>query len=252
VINIVVPMAGHGSRFASSPDTDPKPLIEVVPGKRMIEYVIDYLTLPEPHRFIFVCREEHAGAFGLASLFRDRTIAYDLILTERVTRGPAETALLAEPLIDNDTELLIAYSDGFLTVDVGDVLHWARTRNADGAVITYPSSDPTYSYADIDGDGRVLRTMEKVVISPHATAGFYYFRRGGDYVAAAKAMIAAEATGVEPFVAPTYNELIRSGKTVLSYPIRCDQKIEMGTPKDLADARLWLDRGRPIPTVGRA
>ena len=55
MINIVVPMAGRGSRFTETGEIDPKPLIEVQRGKRMIEYVIDYLTLPEPHRFIFIC-----------------------------------------------------------------------------------------------------------------------------------------------------------------------------------------------------
>jgi NDP-sugar pyrophosphorylase family protein len=243
VINIAVPMAGLGSRFTGSENGLPKPLIEVRPGKRMIEYAIDYLTLPEPHRFIFICLGEHDRAYNLKGFFRSKTSGHEVIVSERQTAGPAASALLAERFIENDEELLVAYCDMFLTIDMVQFLEWCRRLGADGGVIAYPSTNPMDSYAVIDGQGRVVQTAEKVLISDTATAGLYYFRRGRDFVSAARTMLANwRDQSVELFVNPCFNELIRDGKTVLAYSIRRDEKIEMGSPADLLQSRIWLDQ----------
>ena len=243
MINVVVPMAGNGSRFAETGEINPKPLIEVLHNKRMIEYVIDYLALPESHRFIFVCLDDHHRAFDLHRFFRARTNDYELVVSKNVTRGPAATALLAQDFIDDGSELIIAYCDSFLTIDLASFLRHARERHAHGALITYPSHSATDAYAEIDGDGRILRTAEKEIISATAAAGCYYFREGRDFVASAREMIAGQSNNhTELFVCPVYNELIRRGKIVISFSIDRDQKIEMGTPEDLARSRHWLMR----------
>jgi hypothetical protein len=120
MINIVVPMAGNGSRFVKTGQIIPKPLIEVLHGKRMIEYVIDYATLPEPHRFIFVCLEDHHRAHDC--FLKQSTNNYELIVSKNVTSGPAATALLAKELVDDSSELIIAYCDGFYTSGSGSFL----------------------------------------------------------------------------------------------------------------------------------
>ena len=235
-------MAGLGSRFAGTEYGTPKPFIQVRPGKRMIDYVIDYLTLPEPHRFIFVCLGEHDRTYNLKNFFRGKTSDYEIIITERLTEGPAASALLAEHLIENDDELLVAYCDMFLTIDMVRFLEWTRQLRADGAVIAYPSTNPMDSYAKIDAEDRVTETAEKALISDTATAGLYYFRRGRDFVSAARTMLPRQDPTVEVFVNPCFNELIRREKTVLAYSIRRDQKIEMGTPDDLLQSRLLLSQ----------
>ena len=241
MINIVVPMAGLGSRFAAAGEALPKPLIEVLPGKPMIDFVIDFLSLDEPHRFIFVCLAEHDRRFGLGAALRARVPNCQIVLADALTRGPAATALLAAPLVDRDSELLIAYCDSFLTIELADFLAHNRGRGSSGGVMVYPSSSPFDSYAVLDAAGNVLQTAEKQVLSAHATAGFYYFKRWSDYADAANTMIAAEqAVGSEYFVCPAYNELIRQGKSVSAFPIERDQSIEMGTPEDLARSRDWL------------
>ena len=119
-----------------------------------------------------------------------------------------------------------------------------RKRGVDGGLFVYPSRDPMESYAVLDASGGVLRTAEKLRISDHATAGLYYFRRGSVYASAAAARIARDAANaVEPFVCPVYNELIDAGHPVAAWPIERHRNIEMGTPDDLAEARLHL-RGR--------
>ena len=177
MINIVVPMAGNGSRFVETGQIIPKPLIEVLHGKRMIEYVIDYGTLPEAHRFIFVCLEEHHRAHNFHRFIRPSTADYELIVSKGVTGGPAATALLAKAFVDDDCELIIAYCDSFFTLAATAFLREARERRADGALITYPSQSPMDGYAEIDGDGRVLRTAERDH-QPHRRGRLLLFQAG--------------------------------------------------------------------------
>jgi NDP-sugar pyrophosphorylase family protein len=243
MINIVVPMAGSGSRFTRIENGVPKPLIQVVPGKAMIDYVIDYLTFSEPHRFIFVCLGAHHRVHDFKTFLREKTSDHHIVIAEELTAGPAASALLAESFIDNGEELLIAYCDMFLTIDMDHFIEWNRLHGTDGAVVAYPSENPMDSYAEIDSKGRVQRTAEKIVISGIATAGLYYFREGRDFVSVARSLISDHmGSGVEVFVSPCYNELIRQGKTVLAYAIARDEKIEMGTPEDLLQARFWLSK----------
>ena len=243
MLNIVIPMAGQGKRFVETGEITPKPLIEVVHGKRMIEFVIDYLILPEPHRFIFVCLEDDHRAFDFHRFFRARTSGYELVLSKNVTRGPVATALLAKDFLADGSELIIAYCDSFFTFDPASFLQHSREHHADGSLVTYPSVSATDGYAEIDGAGRVLRTAEKEIISRTAVAGFYYFSNGCDFVAAAGEMIAKTPDDrTELFVCPVYNVLIKRGKNVISFSIAREQKIEMGTPEDLAKSRQWLMR----------
>ena len=56
-INIVIPMAGLGSRFASIGYDKPKPFIDVK-GKPMIVRVLENLNYPNAN-YILIARKEH-------------------------------------------------------------------------------------------------------------------------------------------------------------------------------------------------
>jgi dTDP-glucose pyrophosphorylase len=101
-------------------------------------------------------------------------------------------------------------------------------------------------YMEADCDGWVLRTAEKEMISEIAVAGLYYFRRGSDFVTGASHMLVSSADGEEVFVCPVFNELIKKRKVVTSLPIDRGQRIEMGTPADLALARERLMQVNPM------
>jgi NDP-sugar pyrophosphorylase family protein len=245
LINIVIPMAGRGSRFEGTAEHAPKPLIEVQPGRRMIEYVVDYLRLSEPHRFIFVCRADHALDYRLAELFTQLAPGQELVLTNEVTRGPAATALLAAPLLSPDDELLVAYCDCFFTIDIAVFLGGLRGASADGGVLLYPSAGSTDAYARVDPGGRISQIVEKQVISGDAVGGLYYFRRSEAFAAVAEATIAATPPDKEAFVSTVLDNLIATGGTVLGQRIDRRQRVEMGTPADLALSRRWLETYRP-------
>jgi len=59
-INIVIPMAGAGSRFKDAGFLEPKPFIDMN-GRMMIEHVLDNLNYPNAH-YVLIAREEHLAS----------------------------------------------------------------------------------------------------------------------------------------------------------------------------------------------
>lgn len=234
-------MAGRGSRFAGTGERGPKPLIEVQPGRIMLDYVADYLQFDEPYRLIFVCLADHAGDPRLTSFMRRIGPPHRILAIDDITNGPAATALLACDLIEPGDELIVAYCDGAYDLGMQGFVDRVRRRRADGAVLVYPDTEPTSAYARIVDD-RVELIAEKKIISTDGVAGLYYFRRAGDFVDAAQRLLAEEGEGREVFVSTAYNLLISTGRRVLFERIAPEQRIEMGTPAHLRQSRSFLAR----------
>ena len=189
-VNIVIPMAGYGSRFSDAGYLSPKPLIDMF-GKTMIETVIDNLRPQQPARFIFICQREHYRKYGLETIFR-RSLggAWDCVQLDGVTEGAACTVLAAQALVGDGAELIIANSDQIVDCSMNDYLNYARACGAEGLIVTFPTNETKWSYVRVDTQGYGIQVAEKRVISPHATVGIYYFSAGKVYKDAAHAMIA--------------------------------------------------------------
>lgn len=239
MLNIVVPMAGRGSRFAVAGYTDPKPLIPVH-GTPMIQLVIENLRPPVAHRFIFVCQVEHVAAYELDRLLAQWAPGSTIVAIDGVTEGAACTVLTAREHIDSDDALIIANSDQFVDHRMADYVE--ALGDLDGLIMTMTADDPKWSFVEKDAEGLVTRVVEKEVISDEATVGIYSFARGRDFVRAADAMIAAdERVNGEFYVAPVYGELIADGARIGTLAIGSvgAGMYGLGTPDDL-DAFLAL------------
>lgn len=231
MLNIVIPMAGAGSRFASAGYVLPKPLIEVH-GQPMIRVVIENLRPSVAHRFVFLAQEAHIQAFDL----RRKLVAWAgpgslVVPVQGLTEGAACTVLLAAGHIDNADPLMVANSDQYVDIRIDDYL--AAMGEADGLVMTMPASDPKWSFVGRDAAGRVNHIVEKEVISNEATVGIYNFRRGQAFVQAARTMMAKGLrVNGEFYVAPVYNELIDAGAHIETCGI--GQRMHgLGIPQDL-------------------
>lgn len=212
MLNIVVPMAGLGSRFARAGYDLPKPLIPVH-GVPMIRLVIDNIRPSRPHRFIFVCQRAHDAAFALSERLARWAPGCAVVLIDGLTEGAACTVLAARHLIGGAEPLMIANSDQYVDVDIDDYLACLGTR--DGLIMTMQASDPKWSFAAVDGAGRVTEVAEKRAISTHATVGIYNFAHGRDFVRAADRMIGDDdRVGGEFYVAPVYNSLVAEGLNI--------------------------------------
>ena len=228
-MNILIPMAGAGSRFASAGYTFPKPLIEIR-GKPMIQVVVDNLNINATYTYIV--RTEHLEKYNLKYLLNMMTPGCNVIDVNHLTEGAACTTLLAEKFINNDSPLLIANSDQFIEWNSGNFMYSMTSGNADGGILTFENSHPKWSYVKTDESGYVTDLAEKKVISNKATVGIYYWNRGSEYVKYAKQMIEKNIrVNNEFYVAPVYNEAIAEGKKIKIFDI--DKMWGIGTPEDL-------------------
>lgn len=233
MLNIVVPMAGRGSRFRDAGYGDPKPLIEIH-GRRMIDYVIGNVRPRCEHRFHFLCLREHLERYGLEAHLGEAAPGCAVIPVDGVTEGAACTVLLAERFIDNGDPLMIANSDQYVDADIDDYL--AAGRGMDGLIMTMRADDPKWSFVRIGGDGLVAEVREKEAISGEATVGIYNFARGADFVRHARRMVAEDMrVNGEFYVAPVYNLMIADGAMVSHYNVGGvgDGMYGLGVPADL-------------------
>lgn len=233
-MNVLIPMAGEGSRFAMAGYAFPKPIIEVN-GEPMIKVVLDNLNITA--NYIFIIREEHDAKFNISSTLKQLEPNCKIVKINGLTEGAACTTLLAKELIDSDLPLLIANSDQFIEWDSCEFYH-SINASVDGSILTFENVHPKWSYVKLDDDGNVTQVAEKEVISNKATVGIYYFAKGSDYVKYAEQMINKNIRygqgfngNGEFYVAPVYNEAIADGKIIKTFDIK--KMWGLGTPSDL-------------------
>jgi dTDP-glucose pyrophosphorylase len=229
-LNVLIPMAGAGSRFAQAGYTFPKPLIEIN-GKPMIECVVDNLNI-EAH-YIFLVQKDHYEKYSLKYLLNLNAPNFDIVLVDGLTEGAACTTLFAKELINNDCPLVIANSDQYVEWNSNECMYAFSADDIDGGILTFNSTHPKWSYARIGDDGFVAEVAEKKVISDNATVGIYYWKKGSDYVKYAEQMISKNIrVNNEFYVCPVFNEAIEDKKKIR---IKSVAKMwGIGTPEDLS------------------
>ena len=228
-LNVLIPMAGAGSRFFQSGYTFPKPLIEVN-GKPMIQVVVENLNIEA--NYIFLVQKEHYEKYNLKHLLNLIAPNCTIVQVDGLTDGAACTTLLAEQFINSDCPLVIANSDQFVVWNSNQCLYSFTADQIDGGIVTFESMHPKWSFAKLASDGFVCEVAEKSPISNNATVGIYYWKHGKDYVRYAKQMIEKNIrTNNEFYVCPVFNEAIQDNKK-----IKVNQVTQMwgiGTPEDL-------------------
>lgn len=212
-MEIVIPMAGAGSRFARAGYVDPKPLIPIH-GVPMIRLVIENLRPSTPHRFTFICQRAHVADYGLEAKLQAWAPGCNIVLLDGLTEGAACTVLAARERLDPGAPLMIANSDQYVDIRIDEYLATMDTQALDGLIMTMRADDPKWSFVGMNGP-LVTRVVEKQVISNEATVGIYNFRRTADFLRAADAMIAADLrVNNEFYVAPVYEQLIAEGARI--------------------------------------
>ena len=228
-MNVLIPMAGAGSRFQQAGYTFPKPLIDVE-GKPMIQVVVDNLNIDAT--FIYVVQKEHRAKYNLDTLLNLITPNCKIVEVDGLTEGAACTTLLAKEYIDNDSPLVMANSDQFVEWDSNEFMYKMIEQNVDGGILTFKATHPKWSFAKVDEYGYVTEVAEKNPISDIATVGVYYWAKGSDYVKYAEQMISKNIrTNNEFYTCPTFNEAILDGKKIKTFNI--EKMWGLGTPEDL-------------------
>jgi HAD superfamily hydrolase (TIGR01509 family) len=228
-MNVLIPMAGAGSRFQQMGYTFPKPLIDVM-GNPMIQLVVENLNIDA--NFIFVVQREHREKYNLDTLLNLITPNCKIVEVDGITEGAACTALLAKEFIDNDNPLFFANSDQFVEWDSNEFFYKMNETDCDGGIVTFKATHPKWSFAKVDERGYVTEVAEKNPISDIATVGFYYWKYGSDFVKYAERMIEKDIrVNNEFYVAPVFNQAIDDCKIIRTFDV--PKMWGIGTPEDL-------------------
>jgi hypothetical protein len=228
-LNILIPMAGAGSRFEMAGYTLPKPLIEVR-NKPMIQVVVENLNIEANYNFIVM--KEHYEKYNLKYLLNLIAPNCNIIQVDDITEGAACTTLLAKEFINNNDPLLIANSDQFIEWNANEVMYAFNNDEIDAGILTFKATHPKWSYVKLGKNGFVEEVAEKKVISDNATVGVYFWKHGCDYVKYAEQMIEKNIrVNGEFYVCPVFNEAIKDNKKVRIKHI--EKMWGLGIPEDL-------------------
>jgi dTDP-glucose pyrophosphorylase len=232
MINIVIPMAGEGSRFKDVGIETPKPLIEI-DGKTLIEHSVS--TLGIAGRFIFITKKysDPLDNEKLSKILSKLAPNHIEICTDKPQYGTSYSALLAKDYINNDEELILTNCDQHLVWDPESFLEKSRANGIDGSILVHNSSSHKHSYAVIKNNF-VAHLAEKNPVSSDALVGLHYWKHGKDFVQSAENLVAeCVKDSKESYVSLTYNYLIESGKKIIAHAISANSYISLGTPRDL-------------------
>jgi len=249
-LNVLVPLAGLGSRFEKAGYSFPKPLIDIEGNPMITKVIKNLIDYRFKQNFIFICREEHYKKYDLQNVFKNSLagIDFQVIQLKTTTEGAACTALMASDYIDTKTPLIIANSDQL--VDKDQMKKWYEhllNSDKDAEIMVFKATHPKWSYVRLDKEevegetevtgtyeGMVVEVAEKKVISKWATTGIYFWKNGSDFVNSAETMIANNVrVNDEFYIAPTFNEMILKSKIVGKFEVPTDSFYGLGTPEDL-------------------
>lgn len=246
-IQVIIPMAGDGSRFSAAGYTLPKPFIDIN-GRPMIARVLDNLHLENAH-YILIARKEHLAANRATVDFLKSRYPVTFVEIEKGTEGAVCTLLHARAYIDNEHPLLIANCDQIVDFSMRSFIDNCFERGFDGSILTFfdEERNPKWSFAKTDARGLVLEVKEKDPISDYATVGIYLFAKGCDFVDAAVDMIARnDRFNGEFYTCPVFNYALRNHKKIGTYEISTTAMHGIGTPEDLSRYLALMPSAVPV------
>jgi dTDP-glucose pyrophosphorylase len=233
-MNILIPMAGLGSRFSNVGIQEPKPLIEVN-SRTLIEHSVKSFDVPG--RFIFVTRKFSNQDYNttLHNLLKKLRPECVILTLDKSTNGASETALVAKEFINNQEPLVIYNCDQIINWNPQDFLARIGSSTAEGAIVLHKDTHPKNSFAEIQ-NGAVVRVVEKKPISNDALVGFHYWKHGCDFVESAEKLVQEFSISGQPecYISETYNYLIQQGKKIVPYFVAPNIYVPLGTPEDVA------------------
>lgn len=231
-LQVLMPMGGLGSRFSAAGYKTPKPLIPV-DGKAMFLKSLDsFKAAPvDSIDYIFVIRKDHDEEYNLKNSIVKLLPTAKVFILNHDTQGAVETCLIAEESIDDNLPIAIADCDIYF--ESTEYYKNIGSELIDGMLLTFPSDDARYSYAELDTKGQVVRTAEKVVISNNAILGGYYFKSGKLFKDIAHEFVdkPLPADLKEYYMSHLFNLLLQRNKSISVADV--DVKHIFGTPEEL-------------------
>ena len=236
-LHVIMPMAGEGSRFLKEGWTTPKPLIQLK-GIPLFKRAIGSVAVKDaPMKYSFIVRKEHIEKYAIDKQIKAILPEANVFYVEKTTRGAVETCLIAESAISEEDSIVVMDCDlefrskGY-THGIKEILNQPIGKVNGGMLVSFESTEPRYSYAEVDENMIVRRTAEKEVISNHALCGAYFFSSAKGFLNAAHRLLNEPVFNKPEFyVSLLYNYLLANGETVKLTTM--EEYYSYGTPEEL-------------------
>ena len=236
-INLIMPMAGGGTRFKKEGIMLPKPLIELDGHPFFFWATQSIAKFIDINNLIFVVLKEHIENYNIDKEILKYYPSAKLQVIDHVLNGAVLTCLEGIKLIDNDNPILFNDCDhAFLCNSFYKFCENMNFNKIDGALLTFKSNDPRYSYIHLDENDNVIQTMEKKVISDKAICGAYYFKNKDVFKESVDKYL-INCNYQEYFVSGVYN-IMAEDKMLIKYFLT-DLHISFGTPEEWEEAKKY-------------
>lgn len=230
-MDIILPVAGLGTRLRPQTWTKPKPLVSVA-GKPMLEHVLDRVLPLEPDNVIFI-----TGFLGdqIEAWVRERLDVPVVFVEQEVMRGQTDAIIRARDFARNDA--LILFPDMLFEADFSAL----RETDADVVMFTKEVDDPSALGIAIVENERIVKLVEKPKdpVSNLAVIGIYYVRSmPALYKAIEEQMERGISLKNEFFIADAIQIMIDRGAKVVSMPVTAWE--DCGSAENLLRTNRYL------------
>lgn len=242
-IQIVIPMAGLGTRMRPHTWSKPKPLIALA-GSTVLDYSLEqFKSLPasyEPH-YIFVVGPNQGQQISEHMQARHPEKKVSFVVQETM-RGQSDAIYQARDLLKQGP-MLMTFSDTLIETDLSFLPH----ETAQGIAWVKPVPDPRrFGVAEVDDQGWITRLVEKPqdVSNNLVLVGFYYFQDSSMLIAAIEEQMRRDLRlKNEFFLADAINVMLEDGVYFRTH--HTDVWLDAGTPDAVLETnRYLLEHGR--------
>lgn len=236
-MNIIIPMAGKGTRFSNSGFSLPKPLIKVA-TKEMYRHAVDCLPLEHATKLIFIIRRDKFCDLLTAHIQEHYTHNYNcsIVILDYETQGQAETILKSSSVLNVDQPTLIHNCDTHVSFSFSESI----LKESDGGVVLFNSNEERWSYAKLNKEkNKIIDMQEKKVISSYASSGTYFFKDTSLLLQNIQIVINEKRLeNNEYYLSTVYSLMIKNNNHIT--PLWSEQILCFGTPQDLVNSLNYM------------
>lgn len=227
-INLIMPMAGRGSRFTKEGFEVPKPLIKINNKPFFYWATQSIRKFVELNSLTFVVLKEHVEKFSIDKHILNYFPEAKIEIIPEVLNGAVLTCIEGIRNINNNNPIIFNDCDHLFSSSLfNSYCNREIFSEIDGALLTFKSDDSKFSYLQCDNYGNVIKTIEKKVVSNDAICGAYYFRNKDIFLECTNKYLEI-CNYSEYFVSGVYNVMAEKGYIIKNFEV--DFHLPFGTP----------------------
>ncbi|MDR0919998.1 MAG: hypothetical protein LBM93_12280 [Oscillospiraceae bacterium] len=215
-MKIIVPCAGKSSRF---PNMRPKYMLNAPNGNLMVKEALSgFINSINPEDIVITILKEHEEKYNIIQGI-ERCFGFmpAICILSEPTKSQSETVYNTLKQMNITESFLVKDSDNFFSTDICDEeYNYICAFDLNNSAVINPSNK---SYMQIDSDGKIVKFIEKKVISNLFSVGGYYFKSPEEFC---KAYLALQSFSGELYLSNVISHMIENGevfmpKSVASY-----------------------------------